>query len=131
MWAGYDFSVSDKVTLEVTPMLRAVFGNTTGIAPGCNIVISYKRLELSAQSEYAFNTKDQLASFFYTWDEFTNSRIRRPIGSTLVSSRRGQGPTTPLSTCSADFRLDHSQENGFHNLRVQRRLDRADGSSGP
>jgi hypothetical protein len=73
VWVGYNFSVGDKVTLEVTPMLGAVFGNTTGIAPGCNIAISYKRLELSAQSEYVFNTKDQTASFFYTWDEFTYS----------------------------------------------------------
>ena len=73
MWAGYNFSVGDKFVLEVTPMLGVVFGNTTGIAPGCNISISYRRLQLSAQGEYVFNTENQAANFFYTWDEFTYS----------------------------------------------------------
>jgi hypothetical protein len=73
VWAGYNFSVEDKVLLEVTPMLGAVFGHTTGIAPGCNISISYKRLELTAQGEYVLNTDDRAASFFYTWDELTYS----------------------------------------------------------
>ena len=73
LWAGYNFSAGDKVELEVTPMLGAVFGDTAGIAPGCNIAISYKRLELSAQSEYVFNTENRNASFFYTWDELVYS----------------------------------------------------------
>jgi len=73
LWTGYNFSVGDKIALEVTPMLGVVFGQTTGIAPGLNMSLSYKRLELSAQSEYVFNTYDSTASFFYTWDELTYS----------------------------------------------------------
>ena len=33
-WFGYNFSVGETVTLEVTPMIGAVFGTTDGIAPG-------------------------------------------------------------------------------------------------
>jgi hypothetical protein len=73
LWAGYNFSVGDKVVFAFTPMLGAVLGNTTGIAPGLSISLTYKRLELSAQSEYVFNTDDRAASFFYTWDELTYS----------------------------------------------------------
>ena len=73
LWAGYNFSVGDKFVLEVTPMLGAVFGSTTGIAPGFNISLTHKRLELSAQGEYVFNKDDRAASFFYTWNELTYS----------------------------------------------------------
>ena len=73
LWAGYNFSVGNKLTLEVTPMLGAVFGNTTGIAPGCSISLTYKRVELSAQSEYVFNIDNRTNNFFYTWNELTYS----------------------------------------------------------
>ena len=39
LWAGYNFSAGDKIVLEVTPMLGVVFGDTTGIAPGCHIFV--------------------------------------------------------------------------------------------
>ena len=73
LWAGYNFGVGNKFVLEVTPMLGAVFGNTTGIAPGCSISLTYKRVALSAQSEYVFNTDNRASNFFYTWNELTYS----------------------------------------------------------
>ena len=33
VWFGYNFSVGEEVTLEITPMVGAVIGNTDGIAP--------------------------------------------------------------------------------------------------
>lgn len=71
LWAGYNLSVGHKVVLEVTPMLGAVFGNTTGIAPGCNVTLTYKRIELSSQCEYVFDLKDKSGNFFYTWNELS------------------------------------------------------------
>jgi hypothetical protein len=73
LWAGYNFSAGDKLVLEVTPMVGTVFGNTTGIAPGCSLALTYKRVELSAQSEYVFNTDNRASNFFYTWNELTYS----------------------------------------------------------
>jgi hypothetical protein len=73
LWAGYNFTAGDKFALDVTPMLGVVFGDTTGIAPGCNISVTRKRLQLSLQAEYVFNLNDRTASFFYTWDEFIYS----------------------------------------------------------
>ncbi len=73
LWAGYNFSAGDKIVLEVTPMFGVVFGNTTGVAPGCNISVTRKRLQLSAQAEYVLNIDDRTSSFFYTWDEFIYS----------------------------------------------------------
>lgn len=73
LWAGYNFTAGDKFVLDVTPMLGVVFGDTTGIAPGCNISVTRRRLQLSAQAEYVFNLDDRTASFFYTWDELIYS----------------------------------------------------------
>jgi hypothetical protein len=73
LWAGYNFSAGDKIVLEVTPMLGVVFGDTTGIAPGCHIFLTRKRVQLSAQAEYVFNLDSRTESFFYTWDELIYS----------------------------------------------------------
>jgi len=73
LWAGYNLTVGQKVVLEVTPMLGAVFGNTTGISPGCNVSLTYKRVEVTSQCEYVFDLKDKNGNFFYTWNELTYS----------------------------------------------------------
>jgi hypothetical protein len=86
LWVGYNLSVGDKLVLEATPMIGGVFGNTTGIAPGYGVSLTYKRFELSTQGEYVFDTKDRTGSFFYNWNELTYS----PVGwfrAGLVSQR--------------------------------------------
>jgi hypothetical protein len=54
-------------------MFGVVFGSTTGVAPGYELSLTYKRVELSAQGEYVFNADDRKASYFYTWDELVYS----------------------------------------------------------
>ena len=73
LWGGYNFSVGERVTLEVTPMFGVVFGQTTGVAPGYNLSISYKKIELISQGEYVFDTDDHTGSFFYAWNELVYS----------------------------------------------------------
>lgn len=75
LWAGYNFSVGHKLVFEATPMVGAVFGNTTGIAPGYELSLSYKRVELSSEGEYVFNTDNRTASYFYTWNELVYSPV--------------------------------------------------------
>jgi hypothetical protein len=62
LWAGYNFSVGHKLVFDASPMFGVVFGSTTGVAPGYELSLTYKRVELSAQGEYIFNTGDQKAS---------------------------------------------------------------------
>ena len=47
-WVGYNFSFGDKLKLDVTPMIGGVFGNTTGVAPGYEFSLAYKRITLSS-----------------------------------------------------------------------------------
>ncbi|HXZ79067.1 MAG TPA: hypothetical protein VEG30_03995 [Terriglobales bacterium] len=73
MWAGYNFSVGDRLVLDATPMLGAVFGSTNGIAPGFNLAITYKRIELFSQGEYVIVPSDTTRNFFYSWNELSYS----------------------------------------------------------
>jgi hypothetical protein len=75
VWAGYNFSVGEKLSLEFTPMLGGVFGDTTGIAPGYKGSLSWWKLELYSEGEYVFDTGDSSGSFFYNWSELTLSPV--------------------------------------------------------
>jgi hypothetical protein len=73
LWAGYNFGLGQKLVFEATPMLGAIFGNTNGIAPGYNLSLSYKRIELSSEGEFVFDLQDSTSNFFYSWNELTYS----------------------------------------------------------
>lgn len=70
-WIGYNFSFGRDLTLDLTAMVGGVFGNTTGIAPGCRASLGWWQLELSNEAEYVFDTSDSSADFFYSWSELT------------------------------------------------------------
>lgn len=74
-WIGYNFSVGHKLVFEATPMIGGVFGNTTGIAPGFEVSLSYKRIVLYSSGEYVFDTKNKNGSFFYSWPQLTYSPL--------------------------------------------------------
>lgn len=71
LWVGYNFSVGHKLVFEATPMIGGVFGNTTGIAPGYEMSLIYKRVSLSSSGEFIFDTKNRDGSFFYSWPQLT------------------------------------------------------------
>ena len=68
-WVGYTFRVGTQVTLELTPMVGAVFGNTNGVAPGYEGSLAWRALELSSETEYVFDAGDSADNFLYTWSE--------------------------------------------------------------
>lgn len=71
LWAGYNFSGGDELAWAITPMLGAVFGRTEGVAPGYEITLSWRKLELYSEGEYVVNTDDSSESFFYSWSTLT------------------------------------------------------------
>jgi len=75
LWFGYNFSAGKKVVLSVTPMIGGVFGRTTGIAPGCEASLSYKKIELSISNEYVIDTGDKSGNFYYSWPQLTYSPV--------------------------------------------------------
>ena len=73
LWAGYNLSAGQRLVFEATPMLGAVFGNTTGIAPGCELALSYKKVEVSTEAEYVYDPSNSENSFLYSWNELIYS----------------------------------------------------------
>lgn len=68
---GRNFEAGENVTLTAVPMFGVVLGSTMGIAPGAEVGISWRRLELYAESEYVFDLEESDDSFLYTWLEAT------------------------------------------------------------
>ena len=74
-WVGYNFSGGKKLEWEFTPMLGGVFGNTTGIAPGYKLSLTYWKFEFSSEGEWVFDTGKSEESFFYNWSELSVSPV--------------------------------------------------------
>jgi len=75
LWAGYNLSVGKKLVLEATPMIGGVFGNVTGVAPGLEFTVTYKKIQLYSANEYVFDTSTKADNFFYTWTQLTYSPL--------------------------------------------------------
>ena len=73
LWAGYNLNVGEKLVFQATPMVGAVFGNTTGVAPGCELALMYWKLALTTDGEYVFDTGNRDNSFLYSWNELVYS----------------------------------------------------------
>jgi hypothetical protein len=76
LWAGYNFAAGKKLMLDVTPMIGGVFGRTSGIAPGCEASLSYKKIALSVSNEYVYNPARKSENFYYSWLQLTYSPAR-------------------------------------------------------
>ena len=76
LWLGYNFSFGKELGLEATPMIGGVFGNSTGIAPGYAISITYKAIEFFTQGEYFVDAGTHAENFFYTWSELSCAPAR-------------------------------------------------------
>jgi hypothetical protein len=71
VWIGYNLSAGDEFWVTFTPMVGGVFGNTTGVAPGCRLDVGWWKLELYSELEYLFDTGDSSGDFLYSWSELT------------------------------------------------------------
>jgi len=73
LWAGYNFSAGKNLVLDLTPMIGGVFGRTTGIAPGLEVSLTYKKIELYLSNEYVFDTTRKSGNFYDAWPQLTYS----------------------------------------------------------
>ena len=116
-WVGYNFSGGKKLEWEFTPMLGGVFGNTTGIAPGYKLSLTYWKFEFSSEGEWVFDTGNSEGNFFYNWSELSVSPVDWfRFGLVGQRTRAYQTRCRHPARIAGGFFL---QENGFHNLRIQ------------
>jgi hypothetical protein len=73
-WLGHNFAFGKNLTLDFTPMLGGVVGQSNGVAPGYLCSLAYRRFSLDSQGEYLFDT-ERSKSFFYTWSDISYSPV--------------------------------------------------------
>ena len=71
LWVGYNFGWGKTWQFAVTPMIGGVFGRTTGVAPGCEASLAWRKLTFSIDNEYVFDTGSKSGNFYYTWPQVT------------------------------------------------------------
>jgi hypothetical protein len=71
LFAGWTFSLGDEVALDLTPLLGGVFGDLSGIAPGLELDLSWKRFSFYFEGEYVHDLHDDEGSFLYGWSELS------------------------------------------------------------
>jgi hypothetical protein len=70
-WVGWNVGVGDALRLDATLMVGGVFGELTGVAPGYELSLTWKSLELYSEGEWVFDTSNSESSFFYTWSQLS------------------------------------------------------------
>jgi len=116
LWFGYNFNFGKKnLKLTLTPMLGGVMGRTTGVAPGLETTLTYKKIEFYAASEYVFNTTKASGSFFYSWPQLTYSIKWFRIGAVAQHTKAYHQPqhAARISGWSVD------QEAGIYDVRFR------------
>lgn len=71
IFAGYNIETAGKVSLSLTPMLGAAFGNTTGFIPAIEATLTWSNLELYSETEWLVDPTDAGNNFLYTWSDLT------------------------------------------------------------
>jgi hypothetical protein len=69
LWGGFNLGGDGVVEWTLTPMAGGVFGDVTGIAPGYNGSLAWRRLNFFSEGEWVFDTTELSESFFYNWSE--------------------------------------------------------------
>src|SRR5687768_6077668 len=75
-WIGYNLAGGDKLAWEFTPMVGAVFGDTSGGALGYKGSLSWWKFELYSEGEYLIDANDSSDSYFYNWSELTYAPLQ-------------------------------------------------------
>jgi len=69
VWMGYNTQYGDTISVDFTPMLGVVSGDTNGIAPGYHLTIGWRSFDFYSEGEYVFDQDDRSYSYFYSWSE--------------------------------------------------------------
>jgi len=69
VWLGYNTRFGHNISVNFTPMLGVVSGDTNGIAPGYHLTVDWRAFEFYSEAEYVLDRDDHSDSYFYSWSE--------------------------------------------------------------
>jgi hypothetical protein len=70
-WIGWTFGVGQEVHLDLVPMAGAIVGRTDGFAPGLEMTLTWKSIELYSESEYVFDIQGDEGDYYYHWSDLS------------------------------------------------------------
>ncbi len=85
-FVGRNVAFGTSVVLQMTPMLGALAGDTTGIVPALELDLAWKRLEFYTEGEYVIDVTHPSDRFLYSWSE-TSIWITNRIRTGVVTQR--------------------------------------------
>ena len=68
---GWHVAAGSRITVEFTPLLGAVMGDTDGVIPAVSLAVGLRRLEFYTEGEYVIDLGSSDDSFLYNWSEFS------------------------------------------------------------
>jgi hypothetical protein len=66
---GVNLEFGQAITIQLTPMLGAVAGETDGVVPALEADLTWKRLEAYSEGEYVIDVNHFSDRFLYNWSE--------------------------------------------------------------
>jgi hypothetical protein len=85
-FVGRNVAFGTSVVLQMTPMLGALVGDTTGIVPALELDLAWNRLEFYTEGEYMIDVTHPSDRFLYSWSE-TSLWITNRIRTGVVTQR--------------------------------------------
>lgn len=74
-WVGYNINHANRESWVITPMIAAVFGDTSGVAPGVEAIAAWKNFDFYTEGEYLISSGDDEDDFTYFWSELAYSPL--------------------------------------------------------
>jgi hypothetical protein len=74
-WIGGNIGIGEALRLDLTLMAGGIFGDQFGVAPGYELTLSWRDVELYSEGEFVFDTGDLGDHFFYTWSQLGYSPL--------------------------------------------------------
>ena len=71
VWLGVSTSGGTRLAWTITPMIGGVFGSSAGVAPGYELSLAWKQVELYSEGEYLFDIDSTADDYFYNWAELS------------------------------------------------------------
>jgi hypothetical protein len=66
---GWNFDFGEKVTLELTPMLGGLVGDTNGLIPALEFDFAWRWLEIYSEGEFVIDPGDRANNYLYNWSQ--------------------------------------------------------------
>jgi hypothetical protein len=97
---GWNFNAGNNPGLRFTPIMGAVFGQTSGVAPGLLVDLSLGPVYFHSESEYLFDFQNSAADFFYSWSELGAHLLGLRLG---ISVQRTKVVNMPRVVATGPF----------------------------